>query len=76
MFISFTRHHACPGIAPKAGNLKSVKEDTGLQRESNGRMPEYVLEPIREGAEFTLYRGRERAHQSPRALLGAAQRFT
>src|SRR3989442_11547454 len=26
---------------------------------------EYVLEPIREGAEFTLYRGRQHANPSP-----------
>ena len=26
---------------------------------------EYVLEPLREGADFTLYRGRERGNQMP-----------
>ncbi len=26
---------------------------------------DYVLEPLREGADFTLYRGRERGSQMP-----------
>src|SRR5580658_3758763 len=36
---------------------------------------EYVLEPLREGADFTLYRGRERGNQIPiLALAVAAER--
>jgi hypothetical protein len=30
---------------------------------------EYVLEPLREGADFTLYRGRERGNLTPAAAL-------
>ena len=35
-------------------------------------LSEYVLEPLREGAEFTLYRGRERSSQMPILALAVA----
>jgi PAS domain S-box-containing protein len=35
-------------------------------------LSEYVLEPLREGADFTLYRGRERGNQMPILALAVA----
>src|SRR6266852_4379442 len=42
------------GSAAVATRMPSIKESS-----------EYVLEPIREGADFTLYRGRQRGNPSP-----------
>ena len=39
---------------------------------STGEDSEYVLEPLREGADFTLYRGRERLRQTPILAVAVA----